>query len=310
MAGMLLAESPFATQIRSDVASLRTLFVTLFFSSIGMVADPTWALNHWAMVAVAVGAIVLGKAGVVCGVACLFRSSLGHAVATGICLAQVGEFSFVLAEVARHGGLIDSDLFKLIVSATIATLFLTPYLVAVAPRLATAAGKLSVRDRQASRPLGAPSAEPDTEMSGHILIIGFGPAGQRIAEALMEWHKSLLVVIELNPKSADVARTCGLATFIGDATRPEVLEHLRLATAKAVLVTVPDPTTARHIVERVRSLSPETPIVARARYHRHGSELIRAGAHAVVDEEEQVGLRLAAALKKMLRAGPDAPAAR
>ncbi|MCP4250101.1 MAG: sodium:proton exchanger [bacterium] len=303
IAGMLLAESPFATPIRSDVASLRTLFVTLFFSSIGMVADPAWALNHWAMVAVAVGAIVLGKAGVVCGVACLFRSSLGHAVATGICLAQVGEFSFVLAEVARQGGLIDSELFKLIISATIATLFLTPYLVAVAPRLATAAGKLSGRGCQAPRPLGESSAEPDTGMSGHIVIVGFGPAGQRIAETLMERRKWRLVVVELNPKSADVARTYGLVTYIGDASRPEVLEHLRLAAAQAVLVTVPDPTAARHIVEQVRSLSPGTPIIARARYHRHRSELIRAGAQAIVDEEQQVGLRLAAALQKTLRGG-------
>ncbi len=301
VAGMLLAGSPFATQIRSDVASLRTLFVTLFFSSIGMVADPAWAVDHWPVVAGLVAIIVLGKAVVVYGVVRLFRSSAGHAVATGICLAQVGEFSFVLAEVARQGELIGSDLFKLIVSATIATLFLTPYLVAAAPHLAAAAGKRSGRGRQALRPLGEPSAEPNTEMSGHIVIVGFGPAGRRIAEALMERHKSLLVVVELNAKSADIARTYGLRTCIGDATRPEVLEHLRVATAKAVVVTVPDPASARHVIEGVRSLSPETPIIARARYHRYRSELIRAGASALVDEEEQVGIRLAAALQKMLR---------
>ena len=301
MAGMLLAESPYATQIRSDVASLRTLFVTLFFSSIGMVADPMWALNHWAWVTASVAAIVLGKAAVTCGVAYLFRSSVGHAVATGICLAQVGEFSFVLAKVAEQGELIDNDLFMLIVSATIATLFLTPYMVAAAPRLAGAAAKLSARWGTALRTSGEPLVDTEADLSGHIVIVGFGPAGQRIAEALMERHQSHLVVVELNRKSADVARTHGLRTYIGDATRPEVWEHLRVVTAQAVVVTVPDPTSARHVIELVRSMSPETPIIARARYHRYRSELLRAGAHAVVDEEEEVGLRMTAALKKVLR---------
>ncbi len=303
IAGMLLAESPFATQIRSDVASLRTLFVTLFFSSIGMVADPSWALNHWGWVATAVAAVVLGKAGVVFGVARLFRSSLGHAVATGVCLAQVGEFSFVLAEVARQGELIGSDLFKLIVSATIATLFLTPYLVAAAPHLATAAAKLFTPRPRTPRNLGEPSAGPDAELRDHVVIVGFGPAGQRVAEALMREHKSLLVVAELNARSADVARTYGLRTHIGDATRPDVLELLRVERAKAVVVTVPDPATARHVIEGVRSLSPNTPILARARYHVHRWQLTLAGARVVIDVEVQVGIRMAAALQVTLWPG-------
>ena len=164
----------------------------------------------------------------------------------------------------------------------------------------------SIRSRA---PAGFP-AGPAPEMSGHIVIVGFGPAGRRVAEALMERHKSRLVVIELNAKSADVARTYGLRTYMGDATRPEVLEHLHIATAKAVVVTVPDPAAARHVIEGVRSLSPQTPVIARARYHVYRWELTLAGAAVVVDEEDEVGIRLAAALKKILRAKPDAPAAR
>ncbi|MCP4711659.1 MAG: cation:proton antiporter, partial [Planctomycetes bacterium] len=143
IAGMLLAASPFATQIRADVAPLRTLFVTLFFSSIGMLSNPAWILEHWAMVAATVAAVVFGKAVIVSAVALLFRFAPVHAAATGICLAQVGEFSFVIAGVARHGKLISGDLFELIISVTIVTLFLTPYLIAVAPFLATAVGRLS-----------------------------------------------------------------------------------------------------------------------------------------------------------------------
>ncbi len=301
IAGMLLAASPFATQIRADVAPLRTLFVTLFFSSIGMLSNPAWILEHWAMVAATVAAIVFGKAAIVSAVAILFRSLPVHAIATGICLAQVGEFSFVLAEVARQGQLITGDLFELIVAATIVTLFLTPYLVAVSPNLAGRVGKLLAHGFQELRSLDETLPESDTKLSGHIVIVGFGPAGQRVAEELMEEHGSL-VVVELNPRSAAKAQTYGLRTYIGDATRTEVLEHLQLAGARAIAVTVPDPTAARQIIELIRSLSPATVIVARSRYHIYRSVLTFAGAYVVIDEEEEIGQRVALEMRKILQA--------
>jgi CPA2 family monovalent cation:H+ antiporter-2 len=190
IAGILLSESPFATQIRADISSLRTLFVTLFFSSIGMLGNPTWALEHWALITAVVTAIVLGKAVVLCGVAYLFRSLPGHAVATGICLAQVGEFSFVLAKVAEDEGVIDIFLFELVVTATIGTLFMTPYLVAAAPRIGSVVGRLLARRTQAQHLLDEMFEQPAGK-SGHIVIVGFGPAGQRVAETLMRREKSL-----------------------------------------------------------------------------------------------------------------------
>lgn len=310
VAGILLAGSPFATQIRADITSLRTLFMTLFFSAIGMMGDPAWALDHWAAVAAVVAAIVFGKAALACGASWMFRSSLGHAVATGVCLAQVGEFSFVLADVAQDGELIGSDLFNLMVSATIATMFLTPYLVAVAPYLATIVGRSLALGAHELRPLDEKSLEPYTETSGHVVIVGFGPAGQRVAEALMKRHDSLVVVVELNPRSAAVAQSYGLRTYIGDATRAEVLEHVRVGTASIVAVTVPDTATSRQVIEQVRSLSPETPIIARARYHVYHWQLSLAGAHVVVDEEEQVGMRIASEVQERLPGvGPEPPPA-
>ncbi|MBI3092451.1 MAG: cation:proton antiporter [Candidatus Tectomicrobia bacterium] len=115
-AGVLLAESPFALQIRADVGALRTLFATLFFASLGMVAHPGWLLEHWRLVAGLAGAIVVGKALLAAGVAVLLRYPLRHAMAMGLCLAQVGEFSFVMAEEAVERGVIADDTFLLFVS--------------------------------------------------------------------------------------------------------------------------------------------------------------------------------------------------
>lgn len=304
LAGMMLADSPFATQIHSDVASLRSLFVVLFFSAIGMLGNPSFVWEHWSLVVAVVAAIIFGKAIVASGVARLLGSSWGHAVATGVCLAQVGEFSFVLAEVARGGGLLDEQLFNLLIAATIGTLFLTPFLVGSAPRLARLVGRWS-----ASAPLSLEGGgdsdlrESAERLQGHIVIIGFGPAGQCIAETLMSRHKSSLLVLDLNPKAIDLAHAYGLRAGIGDVTHRDVLEHACIARAAAVAVALPDPDTVRRVVSHIQSMADQVPVVARARYHVYGPALTMAGAEVVIDEEREVGRRMAAAVRRMLRTG-------
>ncbi|MCP4678957.1 MAG: sodium:proton exchanger, partial [Deltaproteobacteria bacterium] len=115
--GMMLAESPFATQVRADLTPLKTLFVTLFFASIGMLINPGWVIENWSSVGALVAAIIFGKMIIVSTVALVFRSPIGHAVATGLCLAQLGEFSFVLLNISRSAGLISADLFDLMIAA-------------------------------------------------------------------------------------------------------------------------------------------------------------------------------------------------
>jgi CPA2 family monovalent cation:H+ antiporter-2 len=291
VAGMVLAESPFATQIRADIAPLHTLFVTLFFTAIGMLADPGWAMEHWALLAGVVLLIVAGKTAVTAGVARLFRFAPGQSLATGLVLAQLGEFSLILAILARDGQVIGSNLFDLIVAAMIVTLFLTPYLAALAPRLATAVGRIMTHEH---RVLTAAEAGRDEALSGHLVVVGFGPAGQRVAETLMGSSDLRVVVTDLNSSTLDLARSYGLQTVVGDATRESVLARLHIRTAAAVAITLPDPRTARQVVQMVRALAPDTRIVVRSRYHVHRWQLDVAGAHTVVDEEDEVGARMAA----------------
>ncbi len=295
VAGMLLAESPFGTQIRADVVPLQILFVTLFFSSIGALADPAWVADHAVLLAVVVGAIVVGKTAVTSGVVRLFRCPPGPAVATGTVLAQLGEFSLVLAVLARDGGVVGSDLFDLTVASLIVTLFLTPYLAALAPRLATAVGRLTTPAITVAEAADGRAAAHD-----HLVLIGFGPAGQRVAETLMAEPSLRILVVDQNPSTLELARAYGLEALLGDAAREPVLERLHVRTAAAVAVTVPDPSTARHIVQLVRSLAPDTTIVVRSRYHVHRWQLDVAGAHTVVDEEDQVGVRVAAEVRERL----------
>ena len=299
VAGMLLAGSPFATQIRADVASIRTLLATLFFSAIGMLGDPVWFARHVPAVLALVLAIVVGKAVIVWVILRLFGRTHVNALATGICLGQVGEFSFVLAVVGRQT-LIGDDLFKLLISATIATLFLTPYLVALAPGVSVAiVTRLQRMKLITLTSLGTAAGPPGT--AGDLIIIGFGPAGLAVGQTL-ERQADRVSVIDLNPRTIRSAHQLGFRGHVGDAKNAEVLRHVGITSATTAVVTIPDPAAAVAIVELIRSIAPDVHIIARARYHRYRADLESAGAHEVIDEEQHVGARLAGRLRRRLHA--------
>ncbi len=289
LAGVVLGESPFATQVRADVGALRALLATLFFGSIGMLGDPAWAAAHLPEVLGVVAAVVAGKALIAAGALRVAGVGLASAAGAGVCLAQIGEFSFVLAEVARDG-LFGERSFHLVVSATILSLFLTPSLMAAAPGLSR---RIAAR-RGALDP--APPAEPDATRA---LVIGLGPAGQAVTGALAgaghEVH-----VLDLNPAAAELARRLGARPHLGDARQAEVLSHLEIAAFEVAVITVPDPRQAQEVVSLARALAPGLRIVARARYHLHRDSLARAGAEVVVDEEHEVGGLLAGRTAEIL----------
>ncbi len=301
LAGMLLAESPFASQIRSDVASLRTLFVTLFFTSVGMLADPAWFLQNWAEVLGWLGLVFVGKALVIFGIGWALRMHPAHALATGITLAQIGEFSFVLAAEAHRGGLIDEHVFSLAVSVTILSMFLAPYMVAYARPAGRRIIGLVARGRRA-----LPQDEASAPDEGRVYIVGFGPAGRKVARALLEQGIGPHVV-ELNPASVRAARRMGLDVHVGDASQPDIIAHLGIDSACVVVVTVPDPNAAKRVLQNTRSRSPGASIIVRSRYHIATPELWELGAAFVVDEENVVGRELAHQVIGFLQeADPDA----
>lgn len=303
LAGMILAESPFATQFRADVGALRTLFVTLFFTSIGMLAIPAWIFSHLPLILVCVSVVFLGKTIILFFIVRIFKGSAQASLATGITLAQVGEFSFVLAAIALENQLVGEDVFDLVVSVTIFTLFLAPYMVKLARPLSKRIVALVTR-RSKAKPPGDDENEP--RQVSPVVIIGFGPAGRKVAEAL-----GLIgikpVVIEQNNDSAKIAKANGLVVHLGDARQYEILSHAHIEFARYVVITVPDPRSAGRIIQNVRDIAPEAFILARARYQMLQWELVEAGADIIVDEENQVGRAISEELLAVLGERSDKP---
>ena len=321
-AGILLATSPFAIQIRADTRPLATLMVTLFFAAIGLFGDPLWVLRNWMLVTGVVLVIVIGKPAIIAVLARLFGQPWRYGVAAALCLAQVGEFSFVLATIAQSdltgAALIAPLTFRTMVSATIVTLLLTPYLVSVAPRagvmfesaLAWSVRALRREGSGDGNDVGAGHALPAAPQqrtgaatsadAGPILIVGFGPVGRRVAEGLLDSSRDRLVAIDLNVETLKSAEGYGLKAQLGDATQRDILDHAGVNAAQVVVITVRDHVTTRHIIHLVRDLSPDAVIVARCLHHVHFIELLYTGAHEVVDEEDQVGGRLAEHVSKLV----------
>jgi CPA2 family monovalent cation:H+ antiporter-2 len=215
------------------------------------------------------------------------------ALATGLTLAQIGEFSFVLAKAAQ-GTLLDDDLFKLMVSVTIVSLVLTPYLVLLASRLAirraavggTGASGEAAADVGDDRPL--------------VIVVGFGPAGQTVTRSLVK-RGTRVIVIDLNPHIAQLAEADGAEGHHGDASHAEILEHAGVSRAVAVVVTVPDPRLAIMVIQQTRALGPQARILARARYSIWCDRIREEGAETVIDEESGMGRRLAASTGQLLK---------
>ncbi len=292
VAGMLLGESPYATQIRADIGALRTIMVTLFFTSIGMLAKPMWLLLNLPWVLLVAGGIFILKVGITFSACRLFGLPTRQALGTGFSLGQIGEFSFVLAAAALNGGIFDTAAFNLIVSVIIVLMFAAPYMVGHAEQLADRMLALIVKKPSLREESGTQIDSPPTN---RVLVIGLGPAGLQVVKGLLA-HQMTPVVIDVNPQSRGVAKTLGVDLNLGDAGHEEVLTHADLRDICMAVVTVPDPKTAIRIIGLLRQLKPSLAIIARCRFNRYKLDLTTAGADVVVDEEFSIGDQLIAAI--------------
>lgn len=288
VAGMLLGESPFATQIRADIGALRTIMVTLFFASIGMLVKPHWFITHMHWIIMVAVLIFTLKTVIIYGVGRIFGLDNRQALATGITLGQIGEFSFVLAATARGGGILDNNTFDLIVSVTIVLMFAAPYMATFAVPLSNRLFSLPSRYIPKADFHGQPNAMTP---NNRVLVIGLGPSGLQVVHALIKKQLEP-VVIDVNPHSRRVAQQMDIKVHLGDAANEEVLMHADLQEVCMAVVTVPDPRTAVRIIRMLRSLRPQLSIAARCRYNRHLADLEKAGADIVIDEESTVGQML------------------
>jgi monovalent cation:H+ antiporter-2, CPA2 family len=290
IAGMVLSESEYSHQIVADILPFRDVFNSIFFISIGMLLSlgALWS-GLWVVLAL-VGALVLGKSLLTLLVLRVLGTPLRVAVTAGIGLAQIGEFSFILARVGVAEGLIDQIDYQRFLAASIISMVATPFLIKLAP----AAGYwLHARLSPATLPdpsvVGFSAVEPD--LRGHVIIVGYGLNGRNLARVLRRTGVNYLV-LELNAGSVREAASWGEHIIYGDATRREVLHFARVGQARVVVLAISDPSATRRTLWLVRQMNPDVYIIARTRYMSEVEELRRLGADDVIPEEFETSVEI------------------
>jgi CPA2 family monovalent cation:H+ antiporter-2 len=291
LAGVAASGSLYAHQLFSEVVPLRGVLLGIFFTAVGMFFDPSGVLAAPGTFLIDVVTITLGKILIVVAAGMfLLRRSLRVSLEAGLSLCQMGEFAFVLLGVAGQSALIEPVVEQRAVAASIATLLISPFLIRFAPAIAGA-----VAERLNHPGASMPSAEQadESDRRARVVVIGYGPAGQTLIRLLRSLDVPFIAV-DTNPSATLAAARTGEPVIYGDATRPQVLNHLRVWEARLVAVAISDPLATRRVVSRIRAMAPETPILARTRYVREVDQLSSAGATTVVAEEFEGSIELVA----------------
>ncbi|MBO0684198.1 MAG: NAD-binding protein, partial [Candidatus Dormibacteraeota bacterium] len=289
LAGLVIAESEYRTQVVAEVLPLRDIFIALFFVSVGMLIDPRLLIDRVFLVGVLTGVVVVGKM-LIGSVAVLLAGMPARvALLAGLSLAQVGEFSFVLARVGVDRGAIPSLFLELILATSLTTVILAPFTIRSAPILIGGLRRLPLVGRRLLEP-GANEAESGG-LKRHAVICGYGRVGRELVDALGR-RRIPCLVIEYNPDTVRQLRARGVPVIYGDASNPGVLHHAGLAEARILAVLTGDPIDTEQIVRQARVANPRLDIVARARDAEQVRRLQRLGVTEVVQPEFEAGVEV------------------
>ena len=286
LAGVLLAESAYSHQVVSDILPFKDVFNSLFFIAVGMLLDVGAVWKFLPTVLVLVAAVLVVKTLAVVSTVAILGYGPRVSVVTGLALAQVGEFSFVLAGVGRANGFLTGDIFQAFIASSILTILATPFLIQASPGLADlGARRLHWKKRAPEEKGSGPRHE------GHLIIAGYGLNGRNLAHVLKEAGIPY-VILELNPVTVREAAAEGEPIIYGDVSRRTILEEAGIGRAKGIVFAISDPLMTQRGVKAVKALNPDAFVIVRTRYAAEIDRLLRLGADDVIPEEFETSIEI------------------
>jgi CPA2 family monovalent cation:H+ antiporter-2 len=290
VAGLMISEVEYADQTLTYVEPLRDIFATLFFAAIGMLIDPLFLWQNLELILGLVALVLVGKFLIVMPLVKVFRYPWKTALLVGLGLAQIGEFSFVLASEGRSLGLVSRQVYLLILGTTAVTLVLTPFVLRLVPKLLELPW-LKFLDEQ-DVPL---EIAEDAPKQDHVVVCGYGRVGRNLVRLLQE-HQYPVVVIDQSESRIQQVREAGVPYVYGNAASLHVLEKAGVEQARSLAITLPDPMSSRLCLKRALELSPQLDVVVRANKDKDIELLYQLGAREVVQPEFEASLELASHL--------------
>lgn len=291
IAGLVISESDYSHQALADILPFRDSFNSLFFISIGMLLDWRFFLINPLLIPAAAAAVLLMKMIISGGVTLVLGYPARTALLVGLSLAQVGEFSFVLAKAGQQADLISVDGYQLFLAISILSMVCTPFLIQMGPALEGRTEWIRGFPGWMRRSRTVDLEPHDIPFRDHVIIVGYGLNGRNLARVLKETHISY-VILDINGEGVRRARLQGEPIYFGDVTRGIVLRKLKIREAKMLVLAVSDPFAVRNAVRAARQANPDIHIIVRTRYVTEVEDLLRLGADEVVPEEFETSLEI------------------
>ena len=294
MAGLVVSESHFSDQALSEILPLRTIFNAVFFVSVGMLLDIDYVLEYpLLLLGVAAGVIIL-KLFITSASLLTLGYPIRIAAASGLALAQIGEFSFVLERAGRVAGITPAGMGDLgsqtFIAVSVLLMILTPFLLNTGPKLGKLLAKTPLK-RIGQKTANNLGSEQKKDFEDHVIIVGYGPAGRHLEQVL---HNTEIpyVIIEMNPESVKEMQKQDIPVIYGDAGRQHILERAGISKAKMCVIATNDPSSTPRIIKVARHNNATLQIIVRTRYLTEVDRLDKMGADIIIPEEIETTVRI------------------
>jgi CPA2 family monovalent cation:H+ antiporter-2 len=290
VAGAIISQSHLSHQVSADVFPFQEAFSVLFFVSVGMLVNPIFLWQNLTHIAWMTGLVIVGKFLVVLFMGFIFPRQIKTFLIVAVGLSQIGEFSFILGQSGVSLGLLTADQYSLILAAALISITLNPFIYRLLPWMDRVLNRLNIFSTGDEGLQHQPAISIEA-LSKQVIVVGYGRIGRHLVDVLRSLNEPYLV-IESDVEKTQQLEKIGSPNLYGDAANSEVLSQAHLDEARAVVVTVPDETSAEIIVGAVRTMNPKVPLVVRAATEEGVHQLADLGADRVVHPELEGGLEM------------------
>jgi CPA2 family monovalent cation:H+ antiporter-2 len=291
LAGLLISGSEYSHQAVSIVLPFRDIFTSFFFISVGMLLDIHFVYANFWLILFLILVVLVAKTLLATAAPLALGYPLRTAALTGLALAQVGEFSFIIAQSGTAVGILPVDTYQIFLAIALITMATTPFMLGIGQPLTAQLCRLPALSVLAQGTCGIDDGKRHPERKDHLVIIGYGVTGQNLARAARH-GKIPYAIIELNPDLVTEARLEGEPVIFGDATSEGVLNHAGIHSARIAVIAINDPVATRKITAHVRRLNAGIIITVRTRYVNEMEALYLAGADEVIAEEFETSVEI------------------
>jgi CPA2 family monovalent cation:H+ antiporter-2 len=284
LAGLIVSESEYSDEAVGNVFPFQAIFTSFFFVSMGMLLDMAFVIQQPLLILIIAVVVILAKFLVAGSTALILGVPLRSAVLAGIGLAQVGEFSFVIAQGGMGFGIMTDYQYQLFLAVSLLTMAVTPTMMALSHQLALVLGKLPIPQKIKNGFNYTSDDGGHHKLENHIIIAGFGLRGRHLARVAKETDIPY-VVLEMNPETVKKEKKKGEPIRYGDPSHHSVLQHAGIKAARILAVVINDPVAAIRIIKMAKELNPNVYVITRTRYFQEAQPLFRIGADDVIPDE-------------------------